>query len=116
MIRLTSPNLNYIIGVGAILLYVDVYLTVVPTKDKDTVTVLCNVSMLLLLLTFVVVVKRAIAHLYVLILNIVQMTPWLTSLGYSLCFGTMLVKMARVYYIFNHPHVAKPSKASCVYV
>ncbi len=30
-----------------------------------------------------------------------QLTPWLTSLGYSLCFGTMLVKMARVYYIFD---------------
>ncbi len=43
LIRLTSPNLSYIIGVGAILLYVDVYLTVVPTEDKDGVTVLCNV-------------------------------------------------------------------------
>ncbi len=30
-----------------------------------------------------------------------QLTPWFASLGYSLCFGTMLVKMARVYYIFD---------------
>ncbi len=49
MIRLTSPNLSYIIGVGAILLYVDVYLTVVPTTDKDAVTVLCNVRLLTVL-------------------------------------------------------------------
>ncbi len=43
LIRLTSPNLSYIMGVGAILLYVDVYFTVVPAEDKDGVTVLCNV-------------------------------------------------------------------------
>ena len=30
-----------------------------------------------------------------------QVTPWLTSLGYSLCYGTILVKMVRVWYIFN---------------
>lgn len=43
LIRLTSPNLNYIIVAGAILLYIDVLLTVVPTEDKDAITVLCNV-------------------------------------------------------------------------
>ncbi len=44
-------------------------------------------------------------------LSITQTTPWLTSLGYSLCFGTMLAKMVRVYYIFNNP---TPRKAANV--
>jgi len=44
LIRLTSPNLIYIIGAGAVLLYLDMCLTVVPTTDPDVVKVLCNVS------------------------------------------------------------------------
>ena len=36
-----------------------------------------------------------------------QVTPWLTSLGYSLCYGTIVVKMARVWYIFNNPVIQK---------
>ena len=27
-----------------------------------------------------------------------QMTPWLTSVGFSLCFGTIMAKMARIFY------------------
>ena len=37
----------------------------------------------------------------------VQVTPWLTSLGYSLCFGTIIAKMSRVFYIFNNPTLNK---------
>ncbi len=44
LIRLTSPNLNYLTAVGAIVLYIEVYLTVVQTESQDTVSVLCNVS------------------------------------------------------------------------
>ena len=36
-----------------------------------------------------------------------QLIPWLTSLGYSLCYGVILVKMARVWYIFNNPTIQK---------
>jgi len=36
-----------------------------------------------------------------------QVTPWLTALGYSMCYGTILVKMARVYFIFNNPKLKK---------
>ena len=36
-----------------------------------------------------------------------QVTPWLTSLGYSLCYGTIVVKMARVWYIYNNPAIQK---------
>ena len=73
LIRMSSPNLNYLIGGGAIILYMDIYFFVTPTTDQQTVTALCN------------------------------FTPWLTALGYSLCYGTILAKMVRVYYIFDKP-------------
>ena len=43
LIRLSSPNLNYIIGAGAIVLYADVILHVIPTTSPDVTTVICNV-------------------------------------------------------------------------
>ena len=44
LIRLSSPNLNYLIGIGAIVLYIDICFFVIPSTDKVTVTVFCNVS------------------------------------------------------------------------
>ena len=70
---MSSPNLNYLIGGGAIILYMDIYFFITPTTDQQVVTALCN------------------------------LTPWLTALGYSLCYGTILAKMVRVYYIFDNP-------------
>ena len=46
LIRLTSPNLNYLIGVGAVVLYIDIYFFVIPSTDPVAVTVYCNVSSL----------------------------------------------------------------------
>ena len=43
LIRLSSPNLNYLIGIGAIVLYVDVYFFVIPSETQDAATVFCNV-------------------------------------------------------------------------
>ena len=43
LIRLSSPNLNYIIGIGAIILYMNVIVFVIPTNDRQAVAVLCNV-------------------------------------------------------------------------
>ena len=62
---------------GAIILYVNLYLFVFPVTDPTTVAVLCN------------------------------LTPWLTAIGYSLCYGTIVVKMTRVHYIFNSPSQTK---------
>ena len=73
LIRMSSPNLNYLIGGGAIILYMDIYFFIIPTTDQQALTVLCNV------------------------------TPWLTAVGYSLCYGTILAKMVRVYSIFDNP-------------
>ena len=44
LIRLSSPNLNYIIGLGAIILYLNVITLVIPTTNTDFAAVLCNVS------------------------------------------------------------------------
>ena len=73
LIRMSSPNLNYLMTGGAIVLYMDVYFFIIPTINQQVVTALCN------------------------------LTPWLTALGYSLCYGTILAKMVRVYYIFGKP-------------
>ena len=73
LIRMSSTNLNNLIGGGAIILYMDTYFFVIPTTNPQVVTALCN------------------------------LTPWLTALGYSLCYGTILAKMVRVYYIFDNP-------------
>ena len=43
LIRITSPNLNYLIGIGAIILYIDIGLFVAPSTNHKVVTVLCNV-------------------------------------------------------------------------
>ena len=77
LIRLSSPNLNYLIGGGAIILYMNTYFFIIPTTDPHAVAVLCNI------------------------------TPWLTALGYSFCYGTILAKMVRVYYIFDKPTAQK---------
>ena len=73
LIRLTSPNLNYMIGVGAMIFYIDVALLVTPSTNPSVVSGLCNITL------------------------------WLAPIGYSLCFGPILAKMMRVYYIFGNP-------------
>ena len=75
VVRLSSPKLNYLIGIGAILLYINIILVVVPLEedDKELANTLCYI------------------------------TPWFTAVGYSLCYGTILVKLFRTWYIFNKP-------------
>ena len=41
-----------------------------------------------------------------------QFRPWLTSIGFSLCFGTINAKMYRVYYIFHNPTVSTRKRVS----
>ena len=89
--RLSSPKLNYLIGVGALLLYISIILVVIPIHEgnRELATSLCIT------------------------------TAWLTSVGYSLCYGTILVKMFRIWYIFNKPLQKKRKVAIldiCVFV
>ncbi len=77
LIKLASKKLNYLIGIGAIILYLDTFFFVIPSTNPKAVNVFCN------------------------------LTSWLTAIGYSLCYGTILAKMIRVYYIFNNPSPKK---------
>ena len=42
--KLTSPRLNLVIAVGAIVWYISVAVKAIPTEDITTATVLCEVS------------------------------------------------------------------------
>ena len=91
LIRLSSPNLNYLIGLGAIVLYLNIITLVIPTTNTHFAAVLCNVRT---------------AYNYVDVLCLLchnQINPWLISLGYSFCYGTIIIKMIRVWVIFNNP-------------
>ena len=73
LVRLSSPNLNYIAVLGTIVLYLAIVLFVIPTPCATVIKALC------------------IARL------------WFLSLGVSLAFGTIIMKMFRVYIIFRNP-------------
>ena len=73
LIRLSSPKLNNIIGFGVMVLYVAAVLFAIPTQSEAVVSRLC------------------VARL------------WFLSLGVSLAFGTIIMKMFRVYIIFSNP-------------
>ena len=73
LIRLSSPKLNIITVFGGIILYVSMVLFVIPTHSKSAIHGLC------------------IARL------------WFLALGVSLAFGTIIMKMFRVFIIFSNP-------------
>ena len=97
LIRLTSPNLNYVILAGAALLYVDIFFVTLPRDNEKFATISCHVNLPLLNTAADIVVTS------------LQITVLLTSFGYSLCFGTIMAKMMRIYYIFNNPLNQKSS-------
>ena len=43
VIRLSSPNLNMLVGIGAIILYADIIVTVLPTAGELARSIECNV-------------------------------------------------------------------------
>lgn len=45
LLKLSSPNLNYLIGAGAIIIYIDIYFFIVPATDPNTISILCNVRL-----------------------------------------------------------------------
>eukprot|EP00731_Ephydatia_muelleri_P021180 Em0013g907a len=73
LIRLTSPNINYITCGGCMVLYTSIFFLAIQSTDETTATAICNVQI------------------------------WLWAIGYSVAFGPILGKMYRVYYIFNNP-------------
>lgn len=77
LIKLSSTKLNYLTIGGGLLLYLDVIIYIIPFTDARAVNVDCHFR------------------------------PALTALGFSFCYGTVVVKMARVYYIFHNPSTSK---------
>ena len=43
VVRLSSPNLNFLVGIGAIILYADIIVTVIPNADRLSRSIDCNV-------------------------------------------------------------------------
>ena len=86
VVRLTSPKLNYFIIGGAWLFYVDIYFFVIPTEGAAGVRFSCNI------------------------------TTWLTVIAYTLCFGTIMAKMCRVWLIFRKPSPNKRMVTGNVHV
>lgn len=72
-IRLTSPNLNYLIVLGCALLTISVYCYTYPALNENVLYGMCIVR------------------------------AYTQAVGYSLCFGTICAKMWRVYFIFHNP-------------
>lgn len=77
IVKLTSPNLNYIVIVGALFMYGSVFSRMLPNTDQASLDVRCYLAY------------------------------WLTILGYTLSFSAVLAKMWRVYYIFHNPGTKK---------
>ena len=69
--------LNFLIILGAIIFYLAGIIFVIPTTDESAS------------------------------LALITARSWCLSLGYSFCYGTIIMKMCRVYYIVHNP---RPNK------
>ncbi|XP_064388320.1 gamma-aminobutyric acid type B receptor subunit 2-like [Halichondria panicea] len=77
IVRLTSPNLNYLIIIGCLFIYISVYWYLIPSTNTDVVLTSCCFQI-----------------------------GFLGS-GYFLLMGTIVAKLWRIYYIFRNPDSAK---------
>ncbi|XP_064390850.1 gamma-aminobutyric acid type B receptor subunit 2-like isoform X2 [Halichondria panicea] len=77
IVKITSPNINYIIIVGAYMMYSSIYFRILPSKDFTLNVVRCFIDYLA------------------------------SITGYNLAYAAILVKMGRVYYIFHNPSLTK---------
>ena len=94
-VKLSSPNLNYLIVIGAALLFLCVYLynyTVDSLDQTALQTVVCNVRQ--------DAFQKVINYSYRLLF---QLRQWLSAIGYTLCFAVILSKTWRIYYILSNP-------------
>ncbi|XP_064390840.1 gamma-aminobutyric acid type B receptor subunit 2-like [Halichondria panicea] len=77
VVKITSPNINYFIIAGAYFNYIGIFFRVLPSTDYELNAIRCYADYLL------------------------------NTIGYSLAFSAILVKMGRVYYIFHNPSLSK---------
>lgn len=78
------------------MLYGCVYFFTVSSTDEFVITLACHVS-------HCSYCHFCIHHFF----NSMQLRMWLLIVGYFLCFGTIVVKMWRVFYIFHNPSVKR---------
>ena len=95
--RLSSPTLNYLTIIGAVLMYASVFLYLLPTETKFAVKVRCVVREL----------SIPSPNLLSYVHTNLKIEYWCFTVGYSVALGAVLVKMWRIYLIFNNP---KPNK------
>ena len=74
LIRLTSPNLNYITVTGALVFYASVYFVVHPEVSEDAVTVFCNVSIFIWVLTIIEGLTTREGSLGILACKLIRLT------------------------------------------
>ena len=81
ILQISRPRLNYLIILGAFLFYISMLFFAIPTRNPSTYLILSKIQ------------------------------PWTISLGFSLCYGTVIMKMFRVYYIVHNPSPNKVHKS-----
>ena len=122
VVKLSSPYLNVMIIMGAILFYIDVILFGVDEGigSPFTTTSLC---MVLHTIACCCICNLIMFKMYSKIMSTssilficCQTRIWIASLAFTLVFGTVFVKTWRVYYIFNNARKQKKAhkKVLCV--
>ena len=113
VVKLTSPNLNYVIVFGAIMLLIGNIFLPFPSRNITLISIFCTVSILeLLSVTLIIII---ILHCHT---ALVQMARIFLSIGYDICFVVALVKTVRVAYIFRNVTPNKKvhiSQCACVH-
>ncbi|XP_064390848.1 gamma-aminobutyric acid type B receptor subunit 2-like [Halichondria panicea] len=77
VVKLTSPNINYFVILGAYIQFTTIYFRLLPSTDLIVNEARCIISSLLIIS------------------------------GYCFGYGAILAKMGRIYYIFNNPTTSK---------
>lgn len=104
VIKLTSPNLNYVIVFGAVMLLIGNIFLPFPSQNLTLIATFCVVSMHNC--TLPISVQRVIY-------TAMQIARVFLSIGYDICFVVALVKTVRVAYIFKS---VSPTKKVYVYM
>ncbi len=116
VVKLTSPNINYFVIIGAYIQYTSIFFRVLPSTDPDVNLATCLVStvMIVLMEKHPVLKDRLVLWLQSLLWRMKyvfmfpsQITSMLVIAGYCFGYGAILAKMGRIYYIFNNPTTNK---------
>ena len=107
IVKLCSHNLNYLIILGAALLYASVFMYefTADRSHANLQTVLCNVRNCRC--DFFCHMNKTWIDSCMCCMSFMQLRQWSYTLGYTLCFAVILAKTWRVYYIFTNPHSKK---------